>query len=88
LPSLVELAASLFAAAQKEPFLEDSSTENKAVYEEARQYLGNGFTIQAIILDAKHGSGGIADLVVQLISIIRFRSWVFDPQSESSQDRA
>ncbi len=44
------------------------TTENKAAYEEARRYLeANGFNIQAVVLDAKHGIKEVfADLVVQI----------------------
>jgi len=44
------------------------TTENKAVYEEARQYLEKaGFTIQAVVLDAKHGIKEVfSDRIVQI----------------------
>lgn len=44
------------------------TTENKAVYEEVRRYLeANGFYIQAVVLDAKHGIKEVfSDLVVQI----------------------
>lgn len=43
-------------------------TENKTVYEEARQYLeAAGFNIRAVVLDAKHGSKEVfSDFVVQI----------------------
>lgn len=44
------------------------TTENKAVYEEARHYLEEaGYDIQAVILDAKHGIKEVfSDKVVQI----------------------
>jgi hypothetical protein len=55
-------------ALKKNLYWKTVTTENKAVYEEARRYLeAAGFTIQAVILDAKHGIKEVfADLVVQL----------------------
>jgi len=36
-------------------YWKEITTENKAVYQEARQYLEEaGFTIQAVVIDAKH----------------------------------
>lgn len=44
------------------------TTENKAVYEEARRYLEDaGFNIRAVIIDAKHGTKEVfSDLIVQI----------------------
>jgi hypothetical protein len=37
-------------------YWKEITTENKAVYEEARLYLeANGFNIQAVVIDARHG---------------------------------
>ena len=37
-------------------YWKEITTENKAVYQEARRYLEEaGFTIQAVVIDAKHG---------------------------------
>jgi hypothetical protein len=44
------------------------TVENKAMYEEARNYLEEaGFNIQAVVIDAKHGIREVfSDLVVQI----------------------
>ena len=49
-------------------YWKEITTENKAVYEEARRYLeAAGYNIQAVILDAKHGIRKVfPDLVVQI----------------------
>lgn len=49
-------------------YWKEITTENKAVYEEVRRYLeANGFSIQAVVLDAKHGIKEVfSDLVVQI----------------------
>ena len=49
-------------------YWKEITTENKAVYEEARRYLeGTGFNIQAVVIDAKHGIREVfSDLVVQI----------------------
>lgn len=49
-------------------YWKEITTENKAVYEEARRNLeASGFNIQAVVLDAKHGIRDVfSDLVVQI----------------------
>jgi hypothetical protein len=49
-------------------YWKEITTENKAVYEEARRYLeAAGFNIQAVVLDAKHGIRDVfSDVVVQI----------------------
>jgi Fe2+ or Zn2+ uptake regulation protein len=40
-------------------YWKEITTENKSVYEEARRYLeAVGFSIQAVVIDAKHGTVG------------------------------
>lgn len=68
------------------------TAENKAVYEEARRYLENaGFTIQAVILDAKHGIKEVfSDLVVQICQYhqkqIVARYLTNKPKTEAGQE--
>jgi len=49
-------------------YWKEINTENKAVYEEARQYLErNGFNVRAVVIDAKHGiKEAFRGLVVQI----------------------
>ena len=49
-------------------YWKEITTENKTVYEEARRHLeANGFNIQAVVLDAKHGIKEVfSGLVVQI----------------------
>jgi hypothetical protein len=49
-------------------YWKEISTENKAVYEEARRFLeSSGFNIQAVVIDAKHGiREAFSGLVVQI----------------------
>jgi len=49
-------------------YWKEIETENKAVYQEARKYLKEaGFSIQAVVIDAKHGIREVfSDLVVQI----------------------
>ncbi len=49
-------------------YWKEITTENKQVYEEARRYLeAIGFSIQAVVIDSKHGIREVfADLVVQI----------------------
>ena len=68
------------------------TTENKQVYEEARRYLEQaGFTIQAVVLDAKHGIKEVfSDLIVQIcqyhqIQIVK-RYLTSNPQIEAGQE--
>ena len=68
------------------------TTENKAVYEEARRYLEQtGFTIQAVVLDAKHGIKEVfSGLVVQIcqyhqVQIVK-RYLTNNPQTEAGQE--
>jgi hypothetical protein len=51
------------------------TTENKAVYKEARRYLENaGYTIQAVVLDAKHGIKEVfSDLIVQICQYHQYK---------------
>jgi hypothetical protein len=53
---------------KKNLYWKETATENKAVYEEARRFLeAAGFSIQAVVLDAKHGVKEVfSDLVVQI----------------------
>ena len=55
-------------ALKKNLYWKKITTENKAVYEEARHYLeAAGFNIQAVVLDARHGIKEVfSDLVVQI----------------------
>jgi hypothetical protein len=49
-------------------YWKEITTESKAIYEEARQYLEtNGFDIRAVVIDAKHGTKeAFRGLVVQI----------------------
>jgi hypothetical protein len=49
-------------------YWKEISTESKAAYQEARRYLEEaGFTIQAVVIDAKHGIRDVfSDLIVQI----------------------
>jgi transposase-like protein len=49
-------------------YYKEITTENRAVYEEARSYLeAAGFNIQAVVLDAKHGIREVfSDRIVQI----------------------
>jgi hypothetical protein len=49
-------------------YWKEITTENKAVYEEARKYLEqNGFDIKAVVIDAKHGVKEVfVDTVIQI----------------------
>ena len=49
-------------------YWKEITSENKAVYEEARRYLeAAGFNIQAVVIDAKHGIREVfSDLVIQI----------------------
>jgi hypothetical protein len=49
-------------------YWKEINTENKAVYEEARKYLErNGFTVKAVVIDAKHGiKEAFSGMVVQI----------------------
>jgi hypothetical protein len=53
---------------KKNLYWKEITTENKAVYEEARRYLEEArFVIQAVVIDAKHGIKAVfSDLVVQI----------------------
>jgi len=68
------------------------TTENKAVYEEARRYLENaGFTIQAVVLDAKHGIKEVfSDLIVQICQYHQYkivmRYLTNKPKTEAGQE--
>ena len=68
------------------------TTENKAVYQAARQCLEEaGFNIQAVILDAKHGVKEVfSDLVVQICQYhqqqIVTRYLTTRPKTEAGQD--
>jgi len=55
-------------ALKKDLYWKKITTENKAVYEEARRYLEEaGFDIQAVVLDAKHGIKEVfSDRIVQI----------------------
>jgi hypothetical protein len=73
-------------------YWKEISTENKAVYEEARRYLeAAGFSIQAVVLDAKHGIREVfSDLVIQICQyhqqqIIR-RYLTARPMTEAGQE--
>ncbi len=68
------------------------TTENKAVYEEARRYLESaGFNVQAVVLDAKHGIKEVfSDLVVQICQYhqqqIVTRYLTNKPKTEAGQE--
>jgi hypothetical protein len=49
-------------------YWKEITTENRAVYEEARRYIeATGFSIQAVVIDAKHGIREVfSDLVIQV----------------------
>jgi hypothetical protein len=53
---------------KKNLYWKEVMTENKAIYQEARSYLEEaGFHIQAVVVDAKHGSKEVfSDLAVQI----------------------
>lgn len=53
---------------KKNLYWKEITTESKEAYEEARRYLeGEGFHIQAVVIDAKHGIKQVfSDLVVQI----------------------
>ncbi len=73
-------------------YWKEITTENKAVYEEARRYLeAAGFTIQAVILDAKHGIREVfSDLVIQICQYhqqqIVGRYLTASPKTEAGQE--
>jgi hypothetical protein len=68
------------------------TTENKQVYEEARRYLENtGFTIQAVVLDAKRGIKEVfPDLIVQICQYHQYkivmRYLTNNPQTEAGYE--
>lgn len=49
-------------------YWKEITTENKAVYEEARRYLETaGFNIRAVVIDSKHGTKEVfSDVVIQI----------------------
>lgn len=53
---------------KKNLYWKEITTENKAVYDEAVSYLKiNGFTIQAVVIDAKHGiKQAFSGIIVQI----------------------
>ena len=73
-------------------YWKEITAENKAVYEEARRYLeAAGFSIQAIVIDAKHGIREVfSDLVVQICQYhqqqIVGRYLTARPKSEAGQE--
>lgn len=68
------------------------TTENKAVYEEARRYLEEaGYDIKAVVLDAKHGIKEVfSDKVVQICQYhqkqITVRYLTTRPKTEAGQE--
>lgn len=77
---------------KKNLYWKEIITENKAVYQEARKYLeGAGFTIQAIVIDAKHGIKEVfSDQIVQICQrhqqqIIQ-RYLTLRPKTEAGQE--
>ena len=77
---------------KKNLYWKEITTENKAVYEEARQYLETaGFNIQAVVLDAKHGVREVfSDIVVQICQYhqqqILGRYLTGKPKTEAGQE--
>ncbi|HXY74339.1 MAG TPA: hypothetical protein VEH58_03340 [Dehalococcoidales bacterium] len=73
-------------------YWKEITTESKVVYEEARLYLeNNGFNIQAVVIDAKHGTKEVfAGLVVQICQYhqqqIVQRYLTDRPQTAAGQD--
>jgi hypothetical protein len=79
-------------ALKKNLYWKQVTTENKAVYEEARRYLEEaGFIIQAVILDAKHGIKEVfSDLIVQICQYHQYkivmRYLTNKPKTEAGQE--
>ena len=73
-------------------YWKEITTESKAVYQEARQYLeGAGFVIQAVVIDAKRGIREVfSDLIVQICQYhqqqIVTRYLTTKPKTQSGQE--
>lgn len=77
---------------KKNLYCKEITTENRAVYEEARRYLKSaGFNIQAVVLDAKHGIKEVfSDLIVQICQYHQYkivtRYLTNKPKTEAGQE--
>lgn len=73
-------------------YWQEITTESKFVYEEARRYLeNNGFHIQAVVVDAKHGTKEVfSGLIVQICQYhqqqIVQRYLTSNPKTEAAQE--
>jgi len=77
---------------KKNLYCKEITTENRAAYEEARRYLeAAGFSIRAVVLDAKHGIREVfPDVVVQICQYhqqkIVGRYLTAKPKTEAGQE--